>query len=56
MTRAVGGGFMAEAILKELHSSFAYRHLSEQDLQELYNFCAVAGLLFRHIPNLQNSN
>ena len=36
MTRAVGSGFMAKAILKGTSlAAFAYRHLSEQDLQKI---------------------
>ena len=50
MTRAVGSGFMAEAILKELHSSFAYRHLSEQDLQKIIQFLCSGGPALQAYP------
>jgi ATP-dependent helicase Lhr and Lhr-like helicase len=47
MTRAVGSGFTAEPTLKELRSTFAYRHLSEQDFHQIIQFLCTGG------PSLQ---
>ena len=50
MTRAVGSGFIAEATLRELRSSFAYRHLSEQDFQKVIQFLCSGGPALHAYP------
>tara|TARA_A200000113_G_scaffold195540_1_gene186094 strand:- start:905 stop:3406 length:2502 start_codon:yes stop_codon:yes gene_type:complete len=50
MTRAVGSGFIAEATLRELRSSFAYRHLSEQDFHKVIQFLSSGGPALHAYP------
>jgi len=50
MTRAVGSGFIAETTLRELRSSFAYRHLSEQDFHKVIQFLCSGGPALHAYP------
>lgn len=50
MTRAVGSGFVAESTLNELHSTFAYRHLSEKDFHKIIQFLCSGGPALHAYP------
>ncbi len=50
MTRAVGSGFVTESTLNELHSTFAYRHLSEEDFHKIIQFLCSGGPALHAYP------